>query len=250
VAEVYDASRGLPAEANEALFARVTAATGLNPSSRLLDAGCGTGVLALPFVRGCRYTGVDASAAMLAQFRASAIRGSADLVHADLAYLPFPSGCFSVLLAIRVLGVVPGWRRAIAEFLRVLRPGGFLISGRVERQPESMHMFIRDQRNRLLGEIGADVRRPGADGDAVFGALVSAGVGQARLEPIVWLTAVVPQRVIDRTLSGWRLQALPQAMRDGLRERLTQLVRDRYGDLDRPWTEEAALVLQGFQLAR
>jgi SAM-dependent methyltransferase len=246
----YDISRGVPAEATDGLYARVAVATGLSRSSRLLDAGCGTGVLARPFVDACRYTGVDASAEMLAQFRSSPGLGGADLVQADLPRLPFPSGCFSTLLAFRVLGIVPGWRRTIAEFLRVLQPGGFLISGRIEHQPDSVQAFVRAARNRLLAESDGELRGPGGNADAVVAALTAERLEPVAIEPIVWRLASLPRQAIDQNLTGWRLQALPPQAREDLRAQLTRLARDRYGDPDLPQEEEPALVLHCFRVER
>src|SRR5262245_18642566 len=65
---------------------------------------------------------VDAAQQVLAPFgdRASAQR-------ADAADLPFETGRFSLVLSAAMLHHVMAWEKALAEAIRVLRPGGRLI---------------------------------------------------------------------------------------------------------------------------
>src|SRR5689334_5706374 len=95
---------------------------------RILDAGCGSGLLfAALRDRGAVVTGIDASARMLEQARQH-LGADADLRVADLAGpLPFPDGEFDDVVASLVLHYLRDWGPALAELRRVLVPGGRLI---------------------------------------------------------------------------------------------------------------------------
>lgn len=90
--------------------------------ARLLDVGCGGGLLA-PHVRGYEHVGVDLSEAGLAV----AARHGVAPVHADAADLPFQDASFDVVVAGEILEHVTDLDGTVAEALRVLRPGGTFV---------------------------------------------------------------------------------------------------------------------------
>lgn len=89
---------------------------------RLLDVGCGGGLLA-PHVHGYEHVGVDLSDAGLAVAAAHGI----EAVRADAADLPFADASFDVVVAGEILEHVTDLDGTIAEALRVLRPGGTFV---------------------------------------------------------------------------------------------------------------------------
>ena len=94
-----------------------------------LDAGCGTGFLSLELAaRGHRVTGVDFAPAMLAEARRkAAAQGLAvRFEEADAEHLPYPAASFDLAISRHVLWTLPHPEAAIAEWKRVLRPGGRL----------------------------------------------------------------------------------------------------------------------------
>jgi SAM-dependent methyltransferase len=95
---------------------------------RILDAGCGAGPLfAALRDRGAIMSGFDGSAAMLEEAR-KRLGDDADLRVADLAApLPYPDGAFDDVIASLVLHYLEDPGPALAEFRRVLKPGGRLI---------------------------------------------------------------------------------------------------------------------------
>jgi SAM-dependent methyltransferase len=95
---------------------------------RILDAGCGSGPLfAALRDRGAIVTGFDSSTAMLELARRR-LGASADLQVADLGSpLPFGGGAFDDVVACLVLHYLEDWTGPLAEFRRVLKPGGRLI---------------------------------------------------------------------------------------------------------------------------
>ncbi|MGW4482982.1 class I SAM-dependent methyltransferase [Amycolatopsis sp. NPDC004368] len=94
----------------------------------ILDAGCGSGPLSAALRdRGATVTGIDASAGMLEQARLR-LGSSVDLRVVDLADpLPFADGSFDDVVASLVLHYLEDWGPTLAEFRRVLRPGGRLL---------------------------------------------------------------------------------------------------------------------------
>ncbi len=100
----------------------------MHPGERLLDLGCGTGVLLRELVgRGMslRLCGVDLSPAMVAVARAG-LPAAVGLGVADAAALPFPAGCFDVVLSTSSFHFWPQPHRVLSEVRRILAPGGRL----------------------------------------------------------------------------------------------------------------------------
>ncbi len=99
------------------------------PGSEVLDLGCGTGAwLAELAAVGCRVTGVDPSAAMLAQAR-QRLGDGADLYQGSAAALPFRDHSFDLVTSSLVLHELPrATREQIAgEARRVVRPNGRIV---------------------------------------------------------------------------------------------------------------------------
>jgi ubiquinone/menaquinone biosynthesis C-methylase UbiE len=97
----------------------------------ILDVPCGGGVAfrALSPDRSPRYVAADLSPVMLERAVGRARRLGLDrveFVQADVTALPFPDGSFDVCVTYNGLHCFPDPARAVAEFARVLRPGGVL----------------------------------------------------------------------------------------------------------------------------
>ena len=102
-------------------FARVRAEDGV------LDVACGTGVVAVTAARlGARVTGVDLTPELLERARENAALASVpiDFHEGDVEKLPFDDSEFDVVLSQYGHMFAPRPDAAIAEMLRVLRPGG------------------------------------------------------------------------------------------------------------------------------
>jgi len=103
-------------------FARVTG------GQAVLDVGTGTGVVGITARRlGAKVTGLDLTPALLAQARDSAaVVGYDDIIwmEGDAEALPFPDASFDVVLSQFGHMFAPRPEVAMAEMLRVLKPGG------------------------------------------------------------------------------------------------------------------------------
>jgi SAM-dependent methyltransferase len=106
---------------------------GLQPGENMLDAACGTGIVARQAasrVGGTgKVTGVDLNSGMLeVARRVSRKEGqSIDWLEGDLAALPFTDGEFDVVLCQQGLQFATNKAAAIGELRRVLREGGRLV---------------------------------------------------------------------------------------------------------------------------
>ncbi len=102
---------------------------GVTAGQHVLDVGCGTGVVALSAARnGATVTGADLTPALLegARYNAALAGVAIDFQEADVEALPFADASYDVVLS--QFGHMFGPRPAvaIAEMLRVLKPGGVI----------------------------------------------------------------------------------------------------------------------------
>lgn len=115
--------------------ARTRAALGARPGERGLDVGCGPAFLACELGHEVgpsgRIIGIDESPEMLEAARARIAReGLEDVVEVregDAARLDFPAASFDFVTVVQVYLYVPDVEGALAEAVRVLRPGGRLV---------------------------------------------------------------------------------------------------------------------------
>ena len=109
------------APAHEALIA----ASGIRSGSRVLDVGCGSGEFLRTLAQhGAVATGVDPAPGMVALARTLA--PLADVRIAEAEDLPFADASFDVVTAVNALQFADDTVDALAEFARVLAPGGFV----------------------------------------------------------------------------------------------------------------------------
>jgi len=107
--------------------ARLVGHAGIRSGMRVLDVACGTGVVAVTAARmGARVTGLDLTPELLEVARTNAALAAVaiDWHEGDVEQLPFEPGTFDVVVSQFGHMFAPRPDVAVAEMLRVLKPGG------------------------------------------------------------------------------------------------------------------------------
>lgn len=125
--DYYDRTRTLSPEAAAAVTAVLAESVlGHGP---VLEIGVGTGRIALPLAEaGIDVVGIDLSRPMLDRLAAKS--DAVPVAEADCTALPFADDSFGSVIASHVFHLVPEWRDATLEVLRVLRPDGVFLWAR------------------------------------------------------------------------------------------------------------------------
>jgi ubiquinone/menaquinone biosynthesis C-methylase UbiE len=245
IASSYDTVRGHPPAVAAQIGQAIAGVAGAG--AHILELGVGTGRIALPVAAaGPRVTGIDIAAEMLRVADGAGEGGGAlRLVRGDVVSLPFADAVFDAALAVHVLHLVKDWRAALADAVRVLRPGGVLVQGRDWRDPASCAGRLRAKLREVIVEILPGIKPPAA-GAAIPQALAKLGVAPAgELVAASWTSAESPAGVLGEMAS--RSDAETWVLDDDtLREALARLrawAETVYSDLEAPEQVERRFVL-------
>jgi ubiquinone/menaquinone biosynthesis C-methylase UbiE len=149
-AHLYDTAalqRAVYRPAHDAVIAELRSAG----SRRVLDVGCGTGILATRISEdgwGARVVGCDLSMGMLRR-AAARVRGA--WVQGDALRLPLRDGALDAVISTQAFHFLPDRRAALAEFHRVLRPGGLLVIAMINPRTLAVSRLMSRAGTRVLG---------------------------------------------------------------------------------------------------
>lgn len=128
----------------------------------ILDVATGTARLPVAMMRHRQFQGhvvaLDLSRRMLA-FAAEKLRqdGRVTLLHAPAEKLPFSDNTFDVVTCLEALEFMRDSRAVLAEIVRVLRPGGLLLTtNRINTRVMPGKTWTSEQLEMLLGTLGME----------------------------------------------------------------------------------------------
>ena len=103
---------------------------GVRPGDRVLDVGCGTGVITAALAeRGCVAVGIDASQPYLDGARRLRSQPGVTYELGDARHMTYPEASFDACVSTLALDVIPEVDQVVAEMRRVTRPGGAVACG-------------------------------------------------------------------------------------------------------------------------
>ena len=157
----------------------------IGASDRILDLGCGTGIVARVLRErlggAANIVGIDANALMIEKARATA--PEIDFREGNAMALPFTDGSFDLVLCQEMLQFVPDRLAALREVRRVLNPGGrFITSTWRPRSEQPLFEALGRVAERHLGQ--SNDARWSLDGPELARALAEAGFADIRLETV------------------------------------------------------------------
>lgn len=119
----------------------------VSPEDEVLDVACGPGLVACAFARQARQvTGIDLTPAMIEQARRrQREEGLGNLLWevGDAVPLPYTDGAFSLVLTRYSFHHLLAPRKALAEMIRVCRPGGRVLVADVAMAPDKVAAYDR-----------------------------------------------------------------------------------------------------------
>lgn len=199
IAHEYDES--LPPHVVEHYLAkRVAFVRELMPSGKILDVGCGTGVLAGRLAAaGYDVTGVDPSAGMLEHVGESG--DGVEAVLGDATDLPFDEGTFDLTMCVAVMHHVAdpeAVHRSLGEMVRVTRPGGLvLVWDHNPRNPYWKNLMAR-----VPQDDGSERLIPEAE---VIDGLVEGGASVVSSDQLGLVPDFVPPRLLGLAAGAERV---------------------------------------------
>lgn len=149
----------------------------LTGAETVVDFGAGTGMYALPIAEALPngvLVAVDEQAALLDLLRdklaTSRPAGRVELIVNDGGHVPLPDGAADRLFMINVLHHINDDPAAMAEVVRLIAPGGLLVSAefaRMERPvgPPNDHVLTLDEQRATLTALGLRERAVYAPGE-------------------------------------------------------------------------------------
>ncbi len=218
----------------------------LRGDERILDVGCGPGVLSVEIAKRLKsghITGLDLSENMIALAQALArahLLGNVRFERGDALNLHFPEGSFDVVISTAVLPWVKDPRRLLLELHRVLKKGGKL--GVISLGPKIYQEFMR-----ALENIAKKHPQyfPASSPATYLGAKIYADSElEGELEPIGFkikkrfvlsleepVTAESYLKRINAITGESYLQTVPEAKRGTIREELEEMLHGNREEL-------------------
>lgn len=120
------------------------------PGAIILDAGCGTGNFSIKLAQAeCVVTGIDISADMLALARnkADQLGFAIDFQEMDMNSITYPDHYFEVVFSMAAWEFISDPGQTFAELWRVLKPGGTLLIGTINRNSPWGRLYMEQAKS-------------------------------------------------------------------------------------------------------
>ncbi len=221
LSESYDAGR--LGYSNEVYTTLVS--FGLQPSHKILDVACGTGLASGPFVENnYDVTGVDVAEPMLAHARMRFPEGR--FVQAAAEKLPFDAESFDVALSAQAFHHLDR-AAAIREMLRVLRPNGIIAIWWKHLLNDDAVKLLREE---LIRELGAEPPVSGLKGG--FREFYGAPLREHSLRVIPWRSSIPLSKYMKYECSRKSIVDVLGSKAERYYSELENRLHEKFGDGD------------------
>jgi SAM-dependent methyltransferase len=248
VASDYDRTRALPPRAQASVVDLLSRE--LRGRGTLLEIGVGTGRMALPLAAaGLPLAGVDLSLPMIERLRHNAGgRAPFPVAAADATRLPFRAATFGGAYAVHVLHLIPGWRTAVAELVRVVRPGGVVlmdIGGGSSRIGREIRAQLEARLGGVMNNAGLEWGRERLDG-----VMADLGATRRAIPPVSDVDGATLDsffRMIADGRYSWTW-SIPEAELRRAVDAIRLWAEERFGDLTAPLRERRRIRFRAYDL--
>ena len=194
---------------------------GLSNEGDILDVACGTGLASEPFAReGAHITGIDTAEEML-RFAEARIPGG-DFKKGSAEALPFADDAFDAAICAQAIHWL-NKERAIAEMIRVVKPGGVVAIWWKHLMHDDATNLMRQDVAKTLG-FGSPEPQMGG-----FLEFYRSALADHTLRVIPWRLAVSLERFIGYERSRRALHDAAGNKTEQYLERLADRLREVYG---------------------
>ena len=246
----YDETRDLSPEVQEEIVGLLCQE--FRGAERVVEVGAGTGILTVPLARrGVPIQGVDISAGMLEKLvdkaRGEGVR--VPVMVADAARLPIEDDSVDGVLMRHVLHLVSGWREALAEVARIVRPEGRFVVSITDYT--GLYHDLQERFLHAAGDLPIAVGLRPDDPASLDGAMAELGA-TGRLLPVVrgrrTLTIWAFLRNMERGLYTWTWAADHETRHRAVSE-VRRWAKAEFGDLHRPVEAEFAIEWRSYRFS-
>lgn len=249
-AEYYDETRRLSDEGmalNTDLLVRE-----LGDLAPVLEVGIGTGQVALPLHEaGIPLVGLDLARPMMDRLVVKAGgRAPFPLVQADATAMPFADDAIGAAYLRWVLHLIPAWEAAVAEVVRVVRPGGVFLA-QLGAYPSGPMAEIQ---RRFCDVAGIALKSSGLDWaawDQLDAALEALGARPRGLPAFVspaWDDVESFVRGVEGNRFSWTWRVSDDAVRERAAAEARRFAEETYGDLNGLSTGDHEITWRAYDL--